>query len=398
MKAEAWVLGVEKLFEVFPCTEAQKVQLAAFTFEDEARRWWMLTRTIHQGLAWDRFLEIFYDKYFPQSMRDKKVTEFETLRQGNKTVAEYEAQLPSWPGSHLTWWTQTIRRHENLKGDYRGKRQNSQWSKGATTPPNKKQNSGTSNVSTPNQDSIPVCVECGERHRGICYRKSGACFQCGKTGHVIRDCPQRKQQQNSNRTATSVTGSAPTINTKALVKATNNKDTARQGRVFALVSGDVQKAATVVSDTSEEALSYMLCVPSPLGDSMICTSIYAACELHLGDIRVYANLIPLDMMYFDIVLGMDWLSKHSATINCLTKQVSFHPPGQAESIFQGQEVTSPPYLIFAAKACRLIQKGCQGYLCSVVKEQMVNGGTDIIPVVREFPDVFPEELPGQLID
>ncbi|XP_028120977.1 uncharacterized protein LOC114318317 [Camellia sinensis] len=76
MKAESWVLGIEKLFEVFPCTEAQKVQLAPFTLEDEARRWWMLTRT-----------------YFPQSMRDKKVTEFETLRQGNKTVAEYDAQF-----------------------------------------------------------------------------------------------------------------------------------------------------------------------------------------------------------------------------------------------------------------------------------------------------------------
>ncbi|XP_028110669.1 uncharacterized protein LOC114309174 [Camellia sinensis] len=93
MKAEAWVLGIKKLFEVFPCTEAQKVQLAAFTLEDEARRWWMLTRTIHPGLTWGRFLELFYDKYFPQSVRDKKVTEFETLRQGSKTVAEYEAQF-----------------------------------------------------------------------------------------------------------------------------------------------------------------------------------------------------------------------------------------------------------------------------------------------------------------
>ncbi|XP_028107489.1 uncharacterized protein LOC114306449 [Camellia sinensis] len=93
MKAEAWVLGIEKLFEVFPCTEIQKVQLAAFTLEDEARRWWMLTRVMHQGLTWDRFLVLFYDKYFPQSMRDKKVTEFETLRQGNKTVTEYEAQF-----------------------------------------------------------------------------------------------------------------------------------------------------------------------------------------------------------------------------------------------------------------------------------------------------------------
>ncbi|XP_028115869.1 uncharacterized protein LOC114313661 [Camellia sinensis] len=75
MKAKAWVLGIEKLFEVFPCTEAQKVQLAAFTLEDKARRWWMLTRTVHHGLTWDNFLELFYDK------------------QGNKAIAEYEAQF-----------------------------------------------------------------------------------------------------------------------------------------------------------------------------------------------------------------------------------------------------------------------------------------------------------------
>ncbi|XP_028082862.1 uncharacterized protein LOC114284165 [Camellia sinensis] len=93
IKAEAWVLGIEKLFKVFPCTESQKVQLPAFTLEDETQRWWILTRTIHPGLTWDRFLKLFYDKYFSQSMRDKKVIEFETLRQGNKTVAEYEDQF-----------------------------------------------------------------------------------------------------------------------------------------------------------------------------------------------------------------------------------------------------------------------------------------------------------------
>ncbi|XP_028063363.1 uncharacterized protein LOC114266638 [Camellia sinensis] len=151
-------------------------------------------------------------------------------------------------------------------------------------------------------------------------------------------------------------------------------------------------------DKPEEVLSYILCVSSPLGDSMICTSVYVACELHLGDIRVYANLLPLDMMCFDIVLGMGWLSEHGAPINCLMKQVNFHPPGHAESTFQGQEVTSPPYLVFATRACRLIQKGCRGYLCCVLEEQILNEGTDVIPVVREFLDIFPEELPGQLID
>ncbi|XP_028123199.1 uncharacterized protein LOC114320263 [Camellia sinensis] len=403
MKAEAWVLGIEKLFEVFPCTEAQKVQLAAFTLEDEAQRWWMLP-----GVTWDRFLELFYDKYFPQSIRDKKVTEFETLRQGNKTIAEYEAQfaeLARFAPHMLPTYVDVLERAVIAEGnlaaqsqisEWKGKRQNNQLSRGSSAPPNKKQNSGTSNTSTPSQDSIPICSECEKKHRGTCYRKSGACFRYGKTGHLIRDCPQRNQQ-NGNRAATSSAGSTPAPNTKPTAKSTNNKDTARQGRVFALVLGDVQNAATVVSgtfivyghsahvlfdsgsthsfvsklfapnlDKSEKKLSYILCVSSPLGDPMICTSVYFACELLLGDVRVFANLLPLNMTYFDIVLGMDWLSEHGATID--------------------------------SKACKLIRKGCQGYLCSILEGQVMGGSTDMIPVVCEFPDVFPEELPGELVN
>ncbi|XP_028064290.1 uncharacterized protein LOC114267449 [Camellia sinensis] len=93
LKAQAWVLGIEKLFEVFPCTEAQKVLLTAFTLEDKARHWWMLVRAEHQGINWAQSLEVFYEKYFPQCIQDRKVMEFEYLKQGNKTVAEYEVQF-----------------------------------------------------------------------------------------------------------------------------------------------------------------------------------------------------------------------------------------------------------------------------------------------------------------
>ncbi|XP_028072152.1 uncharacterized protein LOC114274432 [Camellia sinensis] len=429
MKAEAWVLGIEKLFEVFPCTEAQKVQLSAFTLEDEARRWWILTRTVHRDLTWGRFLELFYDKYFPQSMRDKKVTKFETLRQGNKTVAEYEAQFAELArfAPHIVdtdykkaqkfegglWgaildrvnmlklftYVEVLERAVIAEGDlaaqnriseWKGKRQNNQWSKRSVTPPAKKHNSENFSTTTSTQNSTPVCPDCGRQHRGTCHWKTGACFKYGKTGHLVRDCPQWAQQKG-NRSATSSAGSTLTPNAKAAAKPSNNKDTARQGRVFALVPGDVQNTATVVSgtftiygqsahvlfdsgsthsfvsklfapnlDKIEENLSYMLCVSSPLGASMICATIYLSCELQLGDIRVYANLVPLDMISFDVILGMDWLSVYGATINCVTKQINFHPPGQSESMVQGQEVISPPYLISAVKACNLIRKGCQG--------------------------------------
>ena len=51
------------------------------------------------------------------------------------------------------------------------------------------------------------------------------------------------------------------------------------------------------------------------------------------------------------------------------------------------------------KAGKLIRKGCKGYLCSVLTVPMDdNTNVDCIPIVREFPDVFPDDLPGNLID
>ncbi|XP_028100948.1 uncharacterized protein LOC114300276 [Camellia sinensis] len=93
LKVEAWVLSIEKLFEVFPCSETQKVLLATFTLEDEARRWWMLMRENNKDIGWARFLEVFYDKYFPQCVRDRKVSEFMKLKQNSMTVAEYETKF-----------------------------------------------------------------------------------------------------------------------------------------------------------------------------------------------------------------------------------------------------------------------------------------------------------------
>ncbi|XP_028109744.1 uncharacterized protein LOC114308371 [Camellia sinensis] len=265
MKAEAWVLGIEKLFEVFPCTEAQKVQLAAFTIEDEARRWWMPTGTAHPGLTWARFLELFYEKYFPQCMQDKKVTKFETLRQGSRTVVEYEAQFVELArvAPHMvdTDYKKAIKFEGGLRiaihdwinvlklptyvdvleravinegniaaqswvSEWKGKRQNTQAARGSVTPPSKTLNSETSSTFASTCNSAPICLDCGKQHRGICYRVTGACFKCGKIGHLARNF-QQKDRQNGNRTTTSSAGSTPTPTTKAAMKPSNAKDIAK---------------------------------------------------------------------------------------------------------------------------------------------------------------------------
>ncbi|KAJ0490196.1 putative transcription factor interactor and regulator CCHC(Zn) family [Helianthus annuus] len=41
-----------------------------------------------------------------------------------------------------------------------------------------------------NQNQIPVCNICGNRHQGVCRRALGACFRCGATDHMIKQCPK----------------------------------------------------------------------------------------------------------------------------------------------------------------------------------------------------------------
>jgi hypothetical protein len=42
----------------------------------------------------------------------------------------------------------------------------------------------------------------------------------------------------------------------------------------------------------------------------------------------------------------------------------------------------------------LLRKGCQGYLAYVIDTEKSEVKLDDIPIVREFPDVFPKELSG----
>ncbi|XP_028124252.1 uncharacterized protein LOC114321268 [Camellia sinensis] len=244
-------------------------------------------------------------------------------------------------------------------------------------------------------------------------------------GHMTKDCTQ--SCQTSNRGATSSIGSVPITRPATTPSATRNEQ--RQGRVFALIPGDTQNTEVVVSGTISicgklahtlidsrsthsfismafaetlnrpmETLNYILCVASPTRGSMLCSTIFVACEVFLRNATFYADLIPLDMRHFDVILGMDWLAKYDATIDCALKRVIFRPPGQEEFYFEGKWVVSPPYLTSAMKARKLINRGFQGYLCSVITEPMVDITLDNIPVVRDFLDVFPDELLGQFVD
>ncbi|XP_028106611.1 uncharacterized protein LOC114305682 [Camellia sinensis] len=261
LKTEAWLLGIEKLFEVFPCLETEKVLLATFTLEDKARMWWMLMCENHKDIGWAWFLEIFYDKYFPQCVRDRKVLEFMELKQNSMTIIEYKAKFTELArfAPHMvdTDYKKARKFEGGLRDDIlekvnvlkletyvdvldqaiileaniaRQSKPSTDWkrTRQGFFPKKrlaKKQNMGSPSTSNCSRDTSPMCSQCGKRHHGVCYRVSRVCFKCGKTGHTARDC-----NQNNGKLATSLTGSILKLGN--ILGPTTTRDTMRLATIY----------------------------------------------------------------------------------------------------------------------------------------------------------------------
>ena len=97
---------------------------------------------------------------------------------------------------------------------------------------------------------------------------------------------------------------------------------------------------------------------------------------------------------FDVILCMDWLEKYHATMDCFTKTITFKLKGdQADLIIQGDKKKTQIGCISALKAGRLVRSGCESFLAFITEDKR-SQGVEEIPVVCEFPDVFPDEIPG----
>ncbi|GKD90035.1 putative reverse transcriptase domain-containing protein [Tanacetum coccineum] len=105
------------------------------------------------------------------------------------------------------------------------------------------------------------------------------------------------------------------------------------------------------------------------------------------------DLMPIKLGSFDIIVGMDWLSKYHARVICDEKVV--HIPIDGETlIIRGDRSKTRLSLISCIKTERYISRGCQVFVAQVMKKKPDEKRLEDIPVVREFPEVFPEDLPG----
>ncbi|KAL5572794.1 hypothetical protein UlMin_022391 [Ulmus minor] len=144
-----------------------------------------------------------------------------------------------------------------------------------------------------------------------------------------------------------------------------------------------------------ELISRVFRTSLPSGDILISTHWLRAIPVLVSNRELYVDLIMLDLHDYDVILGMDFLSKYNATIECRHRRVIFRPTEGDEFSYVGEGGRSHKVIISSMRARKLLSSGCQGYLATVVDtthEEKFK--PEEIAVVREFPDVFPEELPG----
>ncbi|GJZ55343.1 zinc finger, PHD-type containing protein [Tanacetum coccineum] len=70
-------------------------------------------------------------------------------------------------------------------------------------------------------------------------------------------------------------------------------------------------------------LSKRVIISTPMKNHMLIDHEYVNCPLRFDDRVRPANLLPIHMLDFDVILGMDWLASHRATIDCYVRTVIF---------------------------------------------------------------------------
>ncbi|XP_073136774.1 uncharacterized protein [Henckelia pumila] len=266
----------------------------------------------------------------------------------------------------------------------------------------------------PTDASIKLCPICNFRHPGECRRTSGACFNCGKMGHRIADFPKPKKVGMG-----SSVGATPG-------KPKENKP---NSRVFAITQEEADDARDVMEGTImiNQFPSYVLfdcgathsfiskrfskklriepemlvepyIVATPTSKTIETHKVHRNCNICINRYTFEASLIQLNMVEFDEILGMDWLAKNHALVDCKEKNMKLRVPNKNDVVFQGKD-KGPKSLLSTSQAWKFMKNGEEIYL-AMISEVKEKGELKLedISVVQEFPNVFPGELPGTVLD
>ena len=154
----------------------------------------------------------------------------------------------------------------------------------------------------------------------------------------------------------------------------------------------ISRTFAMYADREMRPLDCTLVVVTPFGNSLLVENVFRDCVVRAGHKDMVADLILLDIHDFDYIFDMDWLANHRATVDCFRKEVTFRKSGESDIIFYGERQILPFSVISIISARRLLKKYCFAYLAYVIDNRVSDVKLEDIPVVKEFLDMFPDDL------
>ncbi|GJZ39354.1 putative reverse transcriptase domain-containing protein [Tanacetum coccineum] len=288
---------------------------------------------------------------------------------------------------------------------------------------NQRQGNARAMVTAPTDGRLPLCERCFTRHVGQCTIK---CHKCGKVGHKSRYCKEKNVATGANALPIPTCydcGEQGHTRNRCPRKVKQEEVGEVRGRAYAIKDAEPKgpnvvtgtfllnnRYAFVLFDSGSDRsfvdtrFSSMLDIdPVKIGASyeveladgrvVSTNTVLKGCTLNLVNHVFEIDLMPIELGTFDVIIGMDWLVKHDAVIVCGEKVVRI-PCGNKMLIVESDKGVSRLKVISFIKARKYVERGCHLFLAHVTENKSKEKRMEDVPVIRDFPEVFPEELPG----
>ncbi|GJU17675.1 putative reverse transcriptase domain-containing protein [Tanacetum coccineum] len=383
-----WIEKMKSVIDNSRCAENQKVKYAAISFINKALTWWN-TQVQERGreavglssrrCLWKSFVEV-------TKWRSWRVNFGIILWYINGLAPQIHGMLRATQPTTIQSailkvgiLTDEAVRCGTLTRSSKKRKEVEETSKqGGSWKDNKKEKVGKGFVvTTPprneNVGSYPKCAKCSAYHpeSGPCRMGNiqRVCYECGSFKHLRNTCPKLNRAPGQAGNCLALEGN----------RNTRNNGNQVSGRAFNVNAVDALQDPNIVTGTFSLNDHFATVLFDSRADFSFISTKFApllnvkpSIVSHGYVIEVANDLIPLGHGSFDVIVGMDWLSKNKVEIVCHEKVVRIPLEGGEILRIQGKRTLGGTKILMSTKA----------------DEPKLSD----IPIVRDFTDVFPEDL------
>lgn len=426
---QMWLRTCERIFGDLRLEDAEKRLLASRQLQKSAMDWWdSETASTPEGeFSWAQFKEVFEAQFIPEAGRTQLFRSFIDLKQGDMTVSQYEHKFNALSRFGLGLIDTPLKKNEmfvngmrpefhremtnhlmgtftniismalrfealdikegvqkgvvpaisakplsvipvegkpNFKRKFKGKKQGAGKKPEDGAPAQKKQ-TNLANI---------LCFKCNKMGHFANHCPIATCFNCGQPGHMKNECHfPKKGSQGQTFTIEEIPSTSSDKKGKQVLQGTLSiydipvRVLFDTGASHSFISYDLMDKLNL----KYVIISNPLCVSNPIGGptnlDTVCLNVPISCRNHLFPF----DLFVLGFMGFGVLLGMDWLSKFKAILDCGRRLVRVSDAGDV-----GVDIS-----------CEEPKKLMSSFLYSL---EVTKAELGDVPVVRDFIDIFDE--------